>query len=374
MERPVIASLLALAALSCGDPMPPESGAVIWRVQGSSAGTPAFDASTVYFLARNHEVVALDKEDGAMRWRQSTGTATAETMGGTALLVGPAVVVGDGNVHAFARNTGARLWRFQPTEGFLPGLFDLATNGSLIFAGSPSGHVYGITSDGRAAWRTHLKDTEDDLSAYSPVYSEGRVYVCFRRFRWPTTGGIAVLEAATGALIWRKDFPALPPNHQAGCFAQVAVTENVVIGASDDGHIHAYDRHTGDSAWSAPQLSNLPGDPGSPQMDLRPLAADAGIVVIGSTTSYVVGLEAATGNELWRNSPQRGSIIFPIAVAAGAAYTVGGALELTSFDLLAGQLRWRRGGEGDETYTARPVVDGDRIYVGGPDHMSALRR
>jgi outer membrane protein assembly factor BamB len=373
MRRAVIAPLLALCATSCSDPLPPDSGAVIWRVAGSSAGTPAFDATTVYFLARNHEVVALNKQTGDLRWRRSTGMLGGETAGGTALVLGSAVIVGDGDVHAFSRSTGAHIWQFRPSVGYLPGLFDLATNGTLIFAGSPSGHVYAITGDGRSEWQVDLKDTDEEVSAYHPVYADGLVFACFRRWSWPTTGGIVALDARTGVEQWRRDFPALPPNHQAGCFAQVGVTQGVVAGASDDGHIHAYQALSGEPAWSAPQLENV-GEAGSPQMDLRHLAAGEGMVVIGSTTSWVVGLDAVTGAEKWRNSPQRGSIVAPIAVLGGAAYTVGGALELTSFDLLTGSVRWQRGSDAKEPYTARPAVDGDRIYIGGPDHMSALRR
>jgi outer membrane protein assembly factor BamB len=376
MRFPITVPLLLAGVTSCADPLPPAaSGAVVWTVSGSSAGTPAFDATKVYFLTRDHEVVALDKRNGAARWRSATGMTGEEVLGHSVLVVGNVIVTGDEDVHAFDRQSGARLWQFRPSDGYYPGLFELATDGALVFAGSPSGHVYAIRMDGTEAWRTLLKDSEEDQSAYSPVYADGLVFVCLKRFSWPRTGGIAALDATTGQVLWRVEFPAKPPNYQGGCLDQVAVAGDVVVGATEDGNIYAHDRISGQPAWSAPQLAGLEDDNGgSPEMDWRPVAGGKDVIVAGSTTSWVLGLDAATGDERWRNSIGRGAIIFPIAVAGGAAYVVGGGLELVSFDLFAGKVRWVRGRDGSSSYIARPVLDGDVIYIGGPSHMSALRR
>jgi outer membrane protein assembly factor BamB len=109
-------------------------------------------------------------------------------------------------------------------------------------------------------------------------------------------------------------------------------------------------------------------------MDTRPIAGGEGVLVAGSTTSWIVGLDASTGAEKWRTSIGRGAIIFPIAIADGVVYAVGGGLELISLDLATGRVRWVLGRDGSSSYTARPVLDGDNIYIGGPNHMSALRR
>ena len=373
MRHRVAALVLALST-SCVDSLPPRSGVMLWTVPGSSAGTPAFDALSAYFLTREHAVVAVNKRTGQVRWTQPTGLSGPRTDGSNAISVGDAVVVGDDDIHAFHRLTGRRLWRFHTTVGYYPGLFDLSTDGTQVFAGSPSGHVFAIDGRGGQRWRVHLKDNAEDMSAYGPVYANGRVFVCFTRFSWPRTGGIAALDAETGEEVWRVDFPQRPPSNQGGCYARVAVTGSIVVGATHDGHVYAHDQASGALAWAAPQLLDAEGTAGSPQMDVRPLAAGDGVVVVGSSTTWVVALDAANGAELWRNSPRAGSVIFPIEVSGGAAYTVGGALELTSFDLKTGALRWSLGVMTDINFTARPAVDGDRIYIGGPEHMSALRR
>lgn len=365
--------MVASATLSCQESLPPGVGAVIWSVPGKSAGTPAFDDVRAYFLDRRHELVALDKRTGALRWRSPTGETVGVTEGQNVVIAGSLVVAGDVDVHAFDRATGARRWRFRAFDGFLPGLFHLATDGERIYAGSPSGHVHAIAPSGNAIWTRHL-EPGSAISAYSPVHHEGRLYVCLNRWSHITTGGIVALDALTGAEAWRREFPAKPPNHEAGCMSQVAVAGRVVVGATRDGHLYAFDRTSGESLWSAPQLTGVPeGIHGNPYMDWRPLAASAGVVVAGSTTGWVVGLDLEAGTELWRRNPQRGSIFHPIAADNRSAYLVDGGLGLIAMDLATGTILWARAGEGT-LHTARPVVDGDRIFVGGPDHFSALRR
>lgn len=377
MRNRIIAPLAAgcLSVGACTETLPPPpSGALVWSIPGQSAGTPAFDDASVFFLDRRHEVLAVDKRNGQVRWRSGTGVQGGATFGVNAVVMGSLVIVGDGDVHAFDRATGARRWRFRPTVGYYPGIFHVATDGTRLFAGSPSGHVYAINAAGSADWVADLNEPGMEVSAYSPVHQGGQVYVCLRREHIPSTGGIVTLDAASGTVLWRREFPAKPPNHEGGCMAQLAVTGNVVVGATFDGHLYAYNRHTGGALWEAPQLTNLPDTlAGSPYMDWRPLTASAGVVVAGSTTGWVVGFDAATGQEKWRRHPNGGSIFFPITADAGAVYLVDGGLRLISLDLATGAIRWGRGGH-DVHYTARPVTDGDRVYVGGPTHLVAMQR
>lgn len=378
MTRLVIVplALLSFGGLSCADSLPPGAGgAVIWSVPGSSAGTAATDDARVYFLGNSNEVIAVDKRNGARRWAAPTGTSGG-TFGGGVRVVGDLVVAGDGGLVAFDRVTGARRWTFRPVVGGLPGLYDFSSDGTRIFAGSNSGHVHAIDLSGRVAWLVDLMDQDSvGVAAYSPVHSEGHVYVCFNRFGNPTTGGIVVLSATTGQVSWRVEFPPRPPNNAAGCLGKVVIVDDLVVGATQDGNIHAYGRFDGVHAWSAPQVTGLePSGVGNALMDSRPLAAGPGVVVAGSTTTWVLGFDARTGEELWRSSSRRGSVFYPIAADHGAAYVTGSGDELSSYDLRTGALRWRLLHDYNDPFAAPPLIDGERVYIGTDKKLMAVRR
>lgn len=77
-----VAASLMLAA--CGTDVPteprrepevePQPERVIWRVEGRGVNkVPSADATTVYFGTVDHELLAIDKLNGSVRWRRSTG-------------------------------------------------------------------------------------------------------------------------------------------------------------------------------------------------------------------------------------------------------------------------------------------------------------
>lgn len=375
MKRPVIAPLLALAIWggSCTDSLPPlPSGALMWSVPGSSAGTPATDQSRVYFLGRHNQVIAVDKRTGARRWEAPTGSGGG-TFGRLVRIAGGLVVAGDFDLVAFDPATGAGRWKFQPPEGQGAGLYDFSTDGTRIFAGSTTGHVYALDLTGKPVWTTNLRDSVD-AAAYGAVLHEGLVYVCFRRFQEPSTGGIVALAAATGQVAWRVEFPPSGNNH-VGCFGSAVISGDVVVAATQNGFIHAYDHRTGAHRWCAPQVSGL-SEPvmGNPLMDARPLAAGAGVIVAGSNTSWVLGYDATTGEELWRVSSRGGSVFFPLATDHEAVYVTGSGDELSAYDLRTGQLRFRLRTHHDDPFSPRPLAEGERIFIGTTEKLMALRR
>jgi hypothetical protein len=82
--------------------------APLWHVAGEGRGMPAASGSTVYFLTKRHEVVAVDASTGKARWRRTTGEPGHETLGSSILVSGSVVMVGDYAVIGFDRHRGIR--------------------------------------------------------------------------------------------------------------------------------------------------------------------------------------------------------------------------------------------------------------------------
>ena len=372
----LLVTLLLLAMSACESPTKPTLGRILWRVDGKGWGTPAVDNTTVYFVGYNHELVAVNKATGKTQWRGVQGDPGSHTNGRSAVVAADIVAIGDADIHAFNRANGSRRWDFHPAVGFDPGLYYLSTDGQTIYAGSPSGHVYAIDgATGAQHWVTAVA-ADGNSGTFDPVIDRGVVFVCLKRFTNPTSGGVVALDAQTGSVRWSVDLPPNPPFGGAACNLRVAVSGEVVVATSDAGKIYAFDRTSGAVVWTAPQLSGLPpGSYGSPDADYRPITASRGLIIVGSTTGYIVALDAATGAERWRSNADRGSATYPLAADSDAVYVTYSGLQLGAFDVTTGALKWLAGDNpGGGEFYPYPAPDGDKLYVSGLTGFYALRK
>lgn len=109
-----LASLVALASTTATGT---SAGLdLLWHQQQNGKGSPVVHESTAFFMSKEHDVFALDIENGRTIWRQPTGE-TGDALSGSALTIsGPVVVAGDYNLVAFDRVSGALRWRFVPAD------------------------------------------------------------------------------------------------------------------------------------------------------------------------------------------------------------------------------------------------------------------
>lgn len=372
---PVVVSVLLAG---CGStPSAPGSQRVLWRVEGRGWHvTPSVDATNVYFGSIDHELLAVDQASGAVRWRRNTGAEGPYTLGYSTLVVGNLIVIGDADVYAFDRRTGAPRWMFRPPELDYTGRGQLAVSGGIIYTGSNLNRVFAIdAATGSERWRVQLPG-DDRSSAFHPTTHDGMVFAGIKRFGIPTTGALAALDAETGAIRWVREFDAGYPGAIYGCLGGAVFHGANVIVAVEDGRIHALDRVTGATRWIAPRVHPIPPEPGGGYGDKRPLVVVGDIVVAGSDRGILVGLDAATGLERWRWR-QAGSTVAPITDDGQSAFVRIGGGELIALDAGTGVVRWREGAGGmgrGGTFASSPIAVGDRLYAAGFDGYYALRR
>lgn len=377
---PVIAAVvgLGIAGVACRDVVGPEgraSGSVVWTVAGRGwAVQPSTDSTTAYFGSIDHTVIAIDKATGRERWRRATGAGGPFTWGHNTVLAPGVVVIDDGLITAFDRATGAPRWQFgDGGDGWL------AADGSTVYTGTLDGRVYAINGmTGAERWRTDVVRTGRETLMLHPTVANGVVYVGISDETISTpngferTGALVALEAQTGRVVWTHEFTRETAGQYAGCWGGSSVHGTNVIVSIDDGRVFALNRTTGAVVWVAPRVHQLP--PFGPYNDIRPLAVQDDIVVVGSTSGVVVGLDARTGRELWRNISTSISVVEDIATDNAAAY-VGHSSSMRAYDLRTGYVRWESAA-GYETggYWAPPAIDGDRLYVASNHGFHALRR
>jgi outer membrane protein assembly factor BamB len=370
------------AALFAGTPIAPLAGqafdpgaAPVWRVAGSARGTPAYDGETAYFLGRDREVVAIDARSGAVRWRTGTGVTSVDaifgsTTAGTALAIaGPNVIGADWDVVAFDRRTGERQWTYTAPGGDGPGLFLGQGAGDTLYTGSPGGKVYALdTRTGVPRWITAVEDREW-TSVFPPVVHGGRVVAGYTTFRGPDVGGLAALDAGSGRLLWRTEFPTARQRWQHTNLAGgPAIVDDLVFGSAGDGNIYAFDLASGAVRWALPRLANL-ADDHRPVVDTdtdhRALVRAGRLIIAGSATGYVVAYDIDTRSERWRfYDGKSGSTMFWFAADERLAYIPFFGGFIVALDLASGGERWRTG-DFLQGFLWPPAMAGDVIFVGG---------
>lgn len=347
----------------------------LWRIAESARGAPVSDGTAVYFLTTRHEVVAVEAASGRTRWRSQTNeTGDLLVSGAAALISGPHLVVGDYNLLALDREDGGLKWRFVPAPGFAPGVYLGAIADGVAFTGSASGHVYAVDAErGALHWSTSLGE-DGRTTVYGPVTNGVVVAAAFTEFSAPPRGGVALLDVVTGRVLWTRRFPAPDDPGLATSWAGGPVFAGAtVVAASADGNVRAFDLETGDLRWTIPRLDGRLPFPVASDHDFRALAIDGNLLISSSSTGLVVAYDLTTRAERWRYLAWGlGSAAFRISAEGGRAFVPFLNGLLLSLDAGTGLERWRMG-----TYQSGflwpPAVVGDRVYAaGGGDGLVAV--
>ena len=277
----------------------------------------------------------------------------------------------DVSVYAYRRNTGEPAWVFQPSSGDRPGAFRLVTDGTLIFAGTENARAYGIdASTGTQRWMTELGPPGGAVKAFYASVAGGRVYYGVRDLSLnPVRGRFVALDAATGTEVWSHIFDPESPELDSGCLGGAVFFDDMVIVAADDGRVYAFEQATGAGRWVAPSLRGRVENFDATG-DRRWLVVADSIVVVGSDTGYLIGLDARDGTQLWMNTPRLGSTSYHPTTDGRVVYQVFAGGQLAAIEASSGRLLWRTGA----IALRSPLVTDSSLYVGGSSGYYALRR
>ena len=369
MRALIVALFLGLQAAVATRPAP----VVVWRIGGEGHGRPAVDGGSVYFLTSRHEVIALDAARGTERWRANTNEPGNATEGSAVVVAGPVVVAGDYNLVAFDRITGAFRWRFVPAIGYAPGIYLGGVSRGLVFAGSPAGRVYAISSaSGELAWSTVVA-TDGHTTVFQPATDGTDLVAGFTAFVAPNRGGVVLLDPVTGDEKWRAVFPSAPdPWLGTGSTGNPILAGDLVIASSGDGTIYGFDRSKGFIRWTIPPIPGLPPIlqgpfpvPDTSGADYRPLTSYGRTLFAGSLKGPVMAYDLTSLQEKWQyNDPHSGSVSFGLTSDDRYVYVPYASGHHVALDQFTGQERWRTADARDGYIWMANAIDGF-VYLAG---------
>jgi outer membrane protein assembly factor BamB len=170
----------------------PGQNAPLWRYPARvQIGTPLLHEGAVYF-GDGHELVALDLESGAPRWRfaavADTKISYAPTAVGDSVFVGP----GDGRLYALATTDGKPRWVVNRIRDWQY-LRQLHLSGNVLVAGGYQEKLHGIDiANGKALWSFNAGNFIN-----SHHVADGVAYL------WSPMGWLYAIDARSGAMRWR---------------------------------------------------------------------------------------------------------------------------------------------------------------------------
>ncbi len=281
-----------------------ETGRDVWR---SSLGTPlatgvGADGETAAVVTRDNALIAL--ASGQQRWRVQLPAKvfTAPLVAGGRVFV----VTGDRTVLAFDASNGARLWSQQrPGEPLVLNQAGvLLAVGDTLVAGL-SGRLTGLNpQNGIIRWEAPIatprgtNEVERLVDLVGPVSRLGDS-VCARAY----SAALGCVDASRGAVIWTQS---------AQGSVGLSGDDRLVFGTESDGRVRAWQRASGEAAWSIDRLR---------YRNLSAPMAGGRVVAVGEATGTVHLLSREDGSELTRLATD-GSAIVGGPVLAGQVLLV----------------------------------------------------
>lgn len=221
------------------------------------------------------------------------------------------VIDADARVIAFDAKTGVRSWSTQmPSEG----------NGRSLFGGGVS-------------------------------VLENKLYVA------TGVGDVGALDAATGAVLWKKR-PGGPLR------GSPTLANGHVYVMSQDNQVFALDQQTGETQWSDAGTAQATGVFG-----VAAPAAAQGTVIAGFSSGELTAYRYENGRDLWGDALSRTNISTSVAaltdidadpvIDRGRVFAIGQGGRMASYELVSGQRLWEINVAGIST----PAVIDEWVFV-----------
>ncbi|MFQ5407057.1 MAG: PQQ-binding-like beta-propeller repeat protein [Anaerolineales bacterium] len=305
--------------------------------------TPLVADGRVFVSAYDHNVYALNLEDGSFVWKfaAEAGFAASPMVEKGSIYIGSE----DTRFYALAASTGRKVWQLdlgapvRCTASFAAG---------HVFVGSDQGYLHAINVQyGRESWRF---DASGAVRSHPVIDSsgEGRVY-------FGTENGELYCVNFSGDQKWR--FRA-----KRAITASPALHQGMVAFASMDWTVYAVEADTGWAIW---RFRGRRAFVSSPAFD-----PDGKRLYVGGADGNMYAVNVRNGKQVWEFETEDQIASSPL-VSNGRVYFGSVDGHIYCVDALLGDLVWKYRTEG--AVISSSIVHNEVVYVGSGDgHVYAL--
>lgn len=284
--------------------------------------------------------------------------AAAPVVGGNMLFA----VGSDGAIHAFDRQSGARMWNFEAdmSDDMRPSAFGggVSYDNGRLYATNGAGEAKALNAaDGSVIWQT----TPSGPLRGSPTIAFGQIYVMTQ------DNQVIALDSADGDLLWNESGSSA----QSGVFgvAAPAAGNGTVIAGYSSGELSAYRYENGRTLWAdALARTNISTTvSGLTDIDADPII-DSGRVYALGQGGRMAAYELVTGQRIWELN--LAGISTP-AIAGEWIFTLTDDARLLAIARSTGRVRWitqlqpfrNVEKKKDPIFWTGPVLAGGQLWV-----------
>lgn len=291
--------------------------------------SPATVAGTV-ILAGNQTgrggTFAIDMVSGKVKWAHRpnfpTGTASVSTppaVSGQMVITAYSAAY-PGAVVGLSLATGKEVWRGRDPARDAA----VAVHAGLAYILDKNGSFYALeAATGHEKWKVALANRGGCASR--PIVRDGVIYLTASADATPGDATkragnyLLALDAGTGQERWRYRAEA-PYVRDGVCLRQPVVTADTIFAAGDS-YLYAVDRATGRDRWKPVEVRRTVDGRDRP-VEVRGLV-DAGTVVAGMTSTFLIAFEKSTGRTAWELPGKFRETSPSLAVAGSVLYFQG---------------------------------------------------
>ena len=251
---------------------------------------------------------AVDMLTGKLKWAHrpafSTGTAGVSTPPAVSgdIVITPYAAAYPGAVVGVSLATGKEVWRGpDPARDAA-----VAVNAGLAYILGKNGSFYALeAATGREKWKVAFT-TNRAVCASRPIVRDDVIYLTGSADATPGDAAkpagyyLFALDAATGRERWRYRAEA-PYVHEGVCLRQPVVTGDTIYGTGES-YLFAVNRATGRDRWKPFEVRR----PVSGQVRAAEVygLVDAGSVLIGMTSGFLIAFDKESGRTAWELAGQ----------------------------------------------------------------------
>jgi outer membrane protein assembly factor BamB len=272
-------------------------------------------------------VFAVDTLSGKLKWafrpEFKSGTASVSTAPAVSgnIVITPFAAAYPGAVVGVSLATGKEVWRGPDPERDA----GVAVNAGLAYILSKDGNFYALdAATGRQMWKVAFA-TNRAVCASQPIVRDDTIYLTGSAGATPGDATkpagyyLFALDAKTGQERWRYR-AEMADSHSGICVRQPVVTSDTIF-ATGVNRLYAVNRATGQERWKPVEIRR-PVEGRDRRVEVHGLV-DAGSVLIGMTSGFLIAFDKASGQTVWEIAGQYNVSSPSTAVAGDVLYFQG---------------------------------------------------